>query len=210
MSTRLTFLLAMFFVLPWRAAAGQAVATQTDRPPTGLVSTDVRLAQILANHEKAIGTRAASQRDSVVEHWTFTDSGMSGTEDLQRDGTDYHSRISYGPFVDDYGQKGERRWHQDANGFTCPTSEIDERSFYATRVTEDAADPKNDAAVIGKTLGAHPAYVVKVKRPGKKHLEFVFYDADSAQVVRVEAPTDERRLIQTFDDFRVTDGISRP
>lgn len=199
----------MFFAMPWRAAAGQA-ATQIDQPPSGLVPTNVSLAQILANHEKAIGTRAAGQRDSVVEHWTFIDSGMSGTEDLQRDGTDYHSRIVYGPFVDEYGQHGESRWHQDANGFTCATTEIDERSFYATRVTEDAADPKNDASVLGKTLGADPAYVVSVKRPGKKHLEFVFYDADSAQVVRVEAPTDKRRLIQTFDDFRVTDGISRP
>ncbi|HTA53446.1 MAG TPA: aspartyl protease family protein [Candidatus Acidoferrales bacterium] len=210
MSSRLIILLALFFALPWCAAASQAVATQTDQPPPGLVATDVSLAQVLANHEKAIGTRAAGQRDSVVEHWTFTESGMSGTEDLQRDGTDYRSRIAYGPFVDEYGQHGESRWHQDANGFSCLTTEIDERSFYATRVTEDAADPKNDASVLGKTLGAHPAYVVKVKRPGKTHPEFIFYDADNAQVVRVEAPTGKRRLIETFDDFRVTDGISRP
>jgi hypothetical protein len=206
----LVILLTMLCAVPCRAAAAQTAAAQLDEPPTGLVSTDVRLAQVLASHEKAIGTRAAGQRDSVVEHWTFIDAGMSGTEDLQRDGTDYRSRIVYGPFVDEYGQHGQIRWHQDVNGFTSTTTQIDERSFYATRVTEDAADPKNDASVIGKTSGAHPAYVVEVKRPDKKHPEFVFYDAGSAQVVRVESPTDTRRLIETFDDFRVTDGISRP
>lgn len=207
---RLFTLLAIFITVPLGTAAAQPASTQTDQPPAGLLATDLHLAQILANHEKAVGTRAAGQRDSVIEHWTFTDSGMSGTEDLQRNVTDYHSRIVYGPFVDEYGQHGETRWHQDANGFTSPTTKIDERSFYATRVTEDAADPKNDASVIGKTSGAHPAYVVQVKKPGSKHSEFVFYDADSAQVVRVEVPTDKRRLIQTFDDFRVTDGIARP
>ena len=81
-------------------------------------------------------------RDSVVEHWTYTEAGVSGAEDLQRDGTDYHSRITYGPFVDEYGQRGDARWHNDANGFTSGTTDIEERSFYAMRVTEDASDPK--------------------------------------------------------------------
>jgi Aspartyl protease len=200
----------MLCAVPWRAVAAQTAAGRLDEPPAGLASTDVRLARVLADHEKAIGTRAVGQRDSVIEDWTFVDSGMSGAEDLQRDGTDYHSRIVYGPFVDEYGQRGQMRWHQDANGFTSATTEIDERSFYATRVAEDAADPKNDASVIGETSGAHPAYVVEVKRPGKKHPEFVFYDADSAQIVRIESPTDKRRLVETFDDFRITDGMSRP
>jgi hypothetical protein len=202
-------LLALLCAEPWRAAAS-ATATQADRPPAGLVPTDARLGQILADHDKAIGTRPEGVHDSVVEHWSFSDAGMSGVEDLQRDGTDYHSRIAYGPFVDEYGQNGESRWHQDSNGFTSATTEIDERSFYATRVTEDAADPKNDASVIGKTTGAHPAYVVEVKRPSHKHPEFVFYDVGTAQVVRVEAPGEKRRLIETFDDFRATQGVFAP
>jgi len=202
-------LLALLCAAPCRAAAS-ATATQADQPPAGLVPTDVRLGQILADHDKAIGTRPVGVHDSIVEHWSFSDAGMSGVEDLQRDGTDYHSRIAYGPFIDEYGQRGEGRWHQDSNGFTSATTEIDERSFYATRVTEDAADPKNDASVIGKTTGARPAYIVEVKRPGHKHPEFVFYDVGTAQVVRVEAPGEKRRLIETFDDFRATEGVFQP
>ena len=69
---------------------------------------------------------------------------------------------------------------------------------------------KNDASVIGKTTDAHPAYVVEVKRPGKKHPEYAFYDIVTTQVTGIETASDKRRLIQTFDDFHVTDGISTP
>lgn len=182
--------------------------TRLDAPPA-VVPTTARLAEILASHRHAVGTRSPSISDTVVEHWTFVDSGLAGTEDLTRAGTDYHSRIVQGPFVDEYGQRGATRWHQNANGFTCTTTEIDTLSFYATRVLEDAADPKNDATVLGETVGTAPAYVVKVQRPGYKHPEFIFYDKSTAQIVRVESVVAKRRSIQTFTDFRTTDGISR-
>jgi hypothetical protein len=207
----LLFWFALTTALPLNAARGWCADksdSQLDAPPA-VVSTTERLADILAAHRRAVGTRPPNAPDTVVEHWTFVDSGFSGTEDLQRSGTDYHSRIVQGPFVDQYGQYGQTRWHQDANGFTCPTTEIDTRSFYATRVLEDAADPKNDASVLGETSGPKAAYVVEVKRPGYKHPEYIFYDKESAQVVRAESVIDKRRVVQTFDDFRTTDGISR-
>ena len=74
------------FAVPLRAAAS-ASATQADQPPAALVPTDVRLGQILADHEKAFCTPPVGVHDSVVEHWALPMAGMNGVEDLQRDGT---------------------------------------------------------------------------------------------------------------------------
>ncbi len=199
---------AGFFAATASGSCADKDQAQLDAPPA-VVATTARLADILAAHRRAIGTRPANVADTVVEHWNFVDSGLAGTEDLARAGTDYHSRIVQGPFVDQYGQRGDARWHQDANGSTSATTEIDTLSFYATRVLEDAADPKNDATVLGESPGTTPAYVVKVMRPGYKHPEFIFYNKSSAQIVRVESVVAKRRRIQTFSDFRTTDGISR-
>jgi hypothetical protein len=197
-----------FFANVTRGSCADADAARLDAPPP-VIPTTARLADILSANRRAAGVRPAGEPDTVVEHWAFIDSGLAGTEDLQRSGTDYRSRIVQGPFVDEYGQYGQTRWHQDANGFTSPTTGIDLLSFYATRVLNDAADPKNDASVLGETSGPKPAYVVQVKRPGYKHPEFLFYDKSSAQIVRAESVVEERRLIQTFDDFRTTHGLSR-
>jgi hypothetical protein len=199
-------------VLAGSAGAGRASATADplDQPPAGLVPSTARLSDILAAHERVVGSRSAGAQDTVIEHWTFVDSGMAGTEDLERSASDYRSRIASGPFVDEYGQRGESRWHEDANGFLTSTTEDDWQSFYSTRVLEDAADPKNDASVIGEAAAAQPAYVVKVKRPGDKYAEYFFYDKTSAQIVRVERIAHKRRIVQTYSDFRVDGGISRP
>lgn len=189
-----------------RAAAGD---DRLDVPPSGLVPTTARLSEILKAHQAAIGTRSPGAIDSVVETWTLVEAGLSGTEELQRSGTNYHSRIVEGPFADEYGQDGAQRWHQDSNGFSSLTTGSDMRSFYGTRVLGDAADPKNDVTVLGQTSGAHAAYVVEVKLPDSKHPEFVFYDKANAQIVRDEFVFANRRIVGTFDDFRATGGISR-
>jgi hypothetical protein len=188
--------------------SGDAVSLKTlDSPPSGLTPATARLAYILAAHDKAVGT--LPERDTVSESWAFVDSGLAGTEELQRDGTNYHSRIARGPFVEQYGQFEGKRWHQDANGFTSPSTAVDDASFQAVRVLEDAADPKNDVSLAGITKAVHPAYVVSVKRPGSQHPEWIFYDRDSAQIVRIESIShNERRLVQTFDDFRTNGGVT--
>ncbi len=191
------------------AVAKGADDATLDASPAGISPTTTHLATILAAHDKAVGQLPAGMRDSVVEYWEFTDSGLAGSERLERSGSNYHSRIANGPFVEEYGQFGATRWHQDANGFTAATTQIDERSFYATRVVEDASDPKNDVTVLGETSGPHPAYVLKVKRSGFKHPEFIFYDTETGNVVRVEYAVRRQRVIETYDDFRITNGVSR-
>ncbi|MEO6836563.1 MAG: aspartyl protease family protein [Candidatus Tumulicola sp.] len=190
-------------------AAGKDDAA-LDVPPSGLAPPTAKLADVLAAHDKAIGAPTAGAKNTVVEEWTFSDSGMAGTERLERADLNYHSRITEGPFVDRYGQYQGTRWHQDANGFTTETSQIDARSFYAVRVLEDAADPKNDVTMLGDSTGAHPAWVLQIKRSGYRHPEWIFYDKVTAQVVRVEFVGSRHRIVETYDDFRTTQGLTEP
>ena len=188
---------------------GRAAEAKPDTPPAGVQPASIRLAQILAAHEKAVGSLAPGVANTVVEQWSFTDSGLAGTEELIRAGDDYRSTITAGPFAERFGQHGSDRWHQNANGFTSATTALDERSFYAVRVLEDAADPKNDVTVLGQTAGDHPAYVLTVKLPGHRHPEWIFYDKSTAQVVRIESVAGTHRLVETYDDFRTTGGVTQ-
>jgi hypothetical protein len=207
---RTRWLSAALFLFCLLAVCGRAVRAadnSQDAPPAGLTPTTTRLADILAQHDKATGS-SANAADSVVEKWTFTDSGISGSELLERSGSNYHSTITRGPFVEQYGQLNDKRWHQDVNGFTSPASGVENESFVAVRVLEDAADPKNDVEVAGETAGSNPAYVLKVRRPASKHPEWIFYDKTSGQIVRLEYATGKRRIVQAYDDFRTTDGVT--
>jgi hypothetical protein len=207
------FLASAAFALSAAAFAcstpAQAAETKADAPPTGVTPAALRLADVLAAHEKAAGSLAPGPPNTVVERWSFVDSGLSGTEDLERSGEDYRSTITAGPFVERFGQHGADRWHQNANGFTSVTTALDERSFYAVRVLEDAADPKNDVTVLGQTAGDHPAYVLAVKLPGRRHPEWVFYDKSTWQIVRIESVSGTHRLVETYDDFRTTGGVTQ-
>jgi len=178
-----------------------------DAPPAGLVPTSEHLSEILAAHVRAVGTPVGP--DTVIEDWRFTDSGMTGTEHLERAGMDYHSRIVSGPFVEEYGQSNGKRWHRDYDGFVTPTTTTDNLTFFAERVNEDAADPKNDASVAGVTQGGNPAYVVRVKRQEDRHPEWIFYDVATGLIRRVEWVTgDDRRIVSLYDDFRTAGGLT--
>jgi hypothetical protein len=205
-------LAALFFAVAAAGSHGRAVAagaSALDAPPAGLVPTTARLADILAAHDRAAGSPVTPVKDTVIEHWRFIDSGLAGTEILERSGTNYHSTIEQGPFQEQYGQLDGKRWHQNYNGFTSPVTSVDDVSFTAVRVLEDAADPKNDVTVVGETAGDHPAYVLQVKGPGRKHPEWIFYDKATAQIVRVESVVGRRRAEQTYDDFRTTGNVTQ-
>ena len=202
------FAIATAVVAPAVARAAQDDPA-LNAPPTGLQPTTATLSAILAAHDKANAQANAAKTAGIVERWEFTDSGITGTELLKRSGTNYRSQITEGPFVDLFGQYHDSRWHQDANGYTSETTQIDTRSFYAVRVLEDAADPKNDVSVLGETIGARPAWVLQIKRTGYRHPEWVFYDKQTAQVVRVEFVSSRHRVTEIYDDFRTTDGVTQ-
>ncbi len=177
-----------------------------DAPPPNLAPTTVHLSAILAAHDAAVGQPVGP--DTVIEDWRYTDSGMSGTVHLERSGTDYHSIVTRGPFTEEYGQLSGKRWHRDYNGFVSPTTDTDSVTFFAERVNDDAADPKNDASVAGITQGSDPAYVVKVTVSSAKHPEWIFYDVKSSLIRRVEWIVGDHRIVSLYDDFRTTGGVT--
>lgn len=183
------------------ARAARHTDSALDAVPTGLKPTTTHLSQILALHKDD------GALTTVIEDWAFTDTGVSGTEHLERSGENYRSRIVTGPISNAYGQLDGKRWHQDANGITMTTSDIDDISFTAIRVREDAADPKNDVSVAGETSGAAPAYVLRVKRDGYRHPEWIYYDASTGDIVRVDYVAGKHRVSERYDDFRTVDGV---
>jgi hypothetical protein len=176
-----------------------------DAPPAGLVPATVKLSVILAKHDASTG----AQPTSLTEDWTYVDTGLHGTEHLVRSGTDYHSKIKSDAQTDEYGQLAGARWHKDTYGFTTPNTGTEDASFYVLRAIEDASDPKNDVELAGRTTGASPANVVKVTVPGAKHPEWIFFDASTYRIVRVERVAGKHRIAASYDDFRTTDGVTQ-
>jgi Aspartyl protease len=181
-----------------------------DAPPAGLTPSSAHLADILKAHESAVGHLDAGVPDRSVEDWSFTDTGQSGTEHLERSKTDYDSQITFGSLAESYGQFNGVRWHHDYNGFTSTTYANDDESFFPLRVLDDLADPKNDVTLKGETTGASPAYVIEIKRPLYHHPEWVFVDKSSDLITRVEWVSGKRRIVNVYDDYRLTDGLRQP
>ena len=202
-SWRFPLVAALLFLFPAAALADDA---SLDAPPPNLTPTSVHLSAILAQHDAAVGKPTGA--DTVIEDWRFTDSGVSGTLHLERSGTDYHSRLVEGPFTEEFGQLNGKRWHRDYNGFVTPTTRTDDVTFFAERINEDAADPKNDASVAGVTQGTAPAYVVRVKVSDEEHPEWIFYGVASGLISRVEWVTGKHRIVSLYDDFRTTGGVT--
>ncbi len=180
-----------------------------DADPAGLAPVTVRLADVLAKHERALGSRAAGLADTAIEEWAFVLAGQAGTEHLERAGANYRSRLVRGPLIEEFGQLDGKRWHRDFNGITSPMTDIDVFSFYGSRILEDAADPKNDVTVVGETTTAPKAYVLRIAQPGERHPEWLYFDEATGDVVRSERVYGKRRAVTTYDDYRTTLGTRR-
>ena len=178
-----------------------------DAAPAGITAASATLADVLKQHETAIGRRPGLL-ETRKEVWSRSDFGLAGSERLFRRGLDYLAHIERGPFVEEYGQLEGRHWHRVANGNVYLMTTEDYDSFAMFRVVEDAADPKNDAKLLGEVAGPKPAYVVEVRRAGSKHPEWIFYDKTSGLIVRTEASVNRRRLAGDYDDYRTTNGYT--
>ncbi len=205
---RVISMLLFAFVLlagasPTRAA--DATDAALDAAPAGLVPATVKLSTILAKHDAAMGT----QPKSIVEDWSYVDTGLHGTEHLVRSGTDYHSIIHDDASTNEYGQTGGKRWHKDVDGYTTASTATEDASFSPVRVLEDASDAKNDVSLAGETTGTSPAFVVKVSTGPKAHPEWIFFDASTYRIVRREYVKGKHRIATSFDDFRTTDGVTQ-
>jgi hypothetical protein len=187
-----------------------AAAVDLAAPPANVAPSNAHLSSILSNYEKAAGRLAPGVPNVSVEDWSFTALGQTGTEHIERSGTDYRSTITTGPFTESYGQFNGVRWHKDYNGFTSGMLQNDTRSFAPFRVLDDLSDAKNDVSLQGETSGDAAAYVIKVTLPQHKYPEWVFVDQKTSLITRVEWIFGKRRIVNTYDDYRITSGLEQP
>ncbi len=193
-----------------RVAFARNADVTKDDPPPGIVPTTASLSSILKAHDAAAGRLVKGPAAVRVEMWAFTSAGSQGTERLVRRGTDYHSVIVTGPFTEEYGQSGDARWYMNQNGAPSDSSGSEYTSFLMYRVLDAASDPKNDVKLLGEVSAPQPAYVIEVKRPDTKHPEWVFFDKQTALVIRTEQVVDKRRLVSIYDDYQTVQGLTEP
>lgn len=205
----ITLALAAVFTAPAAASDDKAL----DAPPPGITATTTTVSQILKAYSAAVGHASDSENTTREESWSFTKSGLSGTETLVRRGTDFHAHIVTGPLSEDYGQFLGTGWHRFAGGAVSTVQSPDYGSFEMLlfmRNFDEATDPKNDVSVLGEMQAPKPAYVLQIKTAGAKHPEFAYYDKQTGLIDRFEYVADGKRAVITYDDYRPTHGLTQP
>ena len=188
------------------ALAATAAPVDTS-PPAGIAPVSISLATLLSRNKFAVGKVDPGTPRTRVEHWTLSYGSLTGTRDGWRDGVDYRVTEVLGPDTESYGVSGGRHWQQNANGqitFENGLHERDATDEAALRTTSSAG-----VTLLGRTGSPVDAYVVKVDPPGGR-LEYVFYDAKTWLIDRVEAVRNGRRTTTTFGDYRLTKGLTEP
>jgi len=180
-----------------------SAASNTD-PPADVVPTTMTLAGVLALHKTAIGSPKESPR---TETWLYSQGDLNGTQTILSSGDDYREDMVLGPFHTASGSYRGQRWRQDANGITMLISGLHQRDDIDQQALEQGKQG-GGVSLLGETWAPMLAYVVKVDPPGGR-VEYIFYDETSHLIVRTERAVENRRVINTYDDFRMTDGTLR-
>ena len=202
-----SFVAALVTVAALQAAGAAPKTDPLYAPPAGLVPTSAKLEDILAQHRSAVGS---SKDGTSIEDWKIAEYGLSGTEHEVESGPDYREDVALGPFTTVHGKRNGQLWRQNANGETLLMAGVHQGEEVSGSVLRGAESGSSRyVTLIGQTAGVPLAYVVEVAPPDGTH-EWVFYDAQSGQIVRVESIEDARRVVYTYDDFRNTHGATRP
>jgi hypothetical protein len=202
-----SFVAALLTVAVFQAAVAASKVDPLYAPPAGLVPTSAKLDEVLAQNRSAAGS---SKDATSIEDWKVVEYGLSGTEHDVESGSDYREDVTLGPFTTVHGKRNGQLWRQNANGQTLLMAGVHQGEEVSGSVLRGAeTGPSRYVTLIGQTAAAPPAYVVEVAPPDGTH-EWIFYDAQSGQITRVESIEDARRVIYTYDDFRSTHGATRP
>jgi hypothetical protein len=198
------FTLAYGFSPTFAAIAAAPVDTS---PPPGIAPASISLAALLSHNKFAAGRVDPGTPRTRVEHWTLAYGSLTGTRDEWHNGTDYRVTEVLGPDTESYGVSGGRHWQQNANGQITFENGLHERDATDNAALRDASSA--GVTLLGHTASPVDAYVVKVDPPGGR-LEYVFYDAKTWLIDRVEAVRDGRRTTTTLADYRLTKGLKEP
>jgi len=140
---------------------------------------------------------------SFVEHWKITQDGMHGTMVLAQRGYDERTDL----VLDDQLHSADgilqgRKWDQNSNGEITYLRGIHHRSDVSAAALAALAP---GVTLLGMLPGTQPAYVVRVDPP-EGRLEYVYYDASTFFIDRMDVALDGSRHIVTYDDYRRTGG----
>jgi hypothetical protein len=195
----LSLVVAAVSLLPISARGASA----TD-PPTGIIPTAMTLTQLTALHKRAAGTLSRTRKDT----WALVDGDLTGTQTYLVSGDDFREDTTLGPFHTARGSLGGHPWSQNANGLTVQLSGIHQRADVDREALASGAK-QSGVSLLGEAYAPLEAYVVKVDPPDGQ-VEYIFYDAQSYLIVRTETAIEDLRIVDTFDDFRATNGVQRP
>lgn len=194
------------FVLPLYARADDDPAA----PPAGItpVST-VSLSHLLAMHRRALGSLSPGTPHTRVEVWAYKEGDQSGTQTLVTSGDDFREDTTLGPFHNASGELGGKSWEQTRNGLTRYESGIHQRDDVNDYALAHAMAPGSGVVFLGEVTSPLHAYVVKVA-PKNGRIEYVYYDPSTYLIVRDDRVSEDRRIVRTYDDYRVTKGVREP
>ena len=143
--------------------------------------------------------------------WTWDVSAyeQTGTETVVRDGKDYRSILTLGPFTTERGSYNGQRWRRNENGLTIPVSGQHDHGV-ATVLSEDGGG-SGDAAtpykpkLLGEVTSPTPAYVVEYDLDGRAEA-WNYFEKSSGRLIRRDIAFGGQRWVWTFDDYRLTLG----
>ena len=165
------------------------------------------LAYVLAGNARAEGKRAAGVPDTRSERWKLTYGTLTGTRDERSSGDDYRIDEVLGATHTAHGSIAKTLWHMNANGQV-----LTEAGIHRADDTDRAAlrsPGRSGVTLLGEVDTPVKAFVVKVDPPDGR-LAYYFFDRSTFLLDRVEAIVDGRRLSESFDDYRTTQGMTEP
>ena len=180
--------------------------------PAGLVPTSASLTSVLDLHQRAVGNPTVPVRTRLIEEH-ISSGGLDGTFTETFEGGDWSANEHLGSFTTRFGSKAGVQWRQDENGVTLTLKGAHRAQqitdFAIAHAFQNPAKPGAGVRLLGESPEPSAAYVVEVHPPGGNPA-WLFLDASSGQLVRREQMVDERRLTETYDDFRITNGTTEP
>jgi hypothetical protein len=196
--------LGAFACIVWSGGPSLAKGSDTG-PPPGSVPTTATLAQVLAAHQQAEG-KILDPDATLVEDGRIAAGGLTGTYHEVVAGGDFVETRTLGPFSTAFGSVGGQRWNSDENGQVVRQAASQQRGSAGVRAVDAAvASPQDDAKLLGEVAGSPTAYIVEVDPPDGQR-EWIFYDKTTYLVDRTETIEPSARVVETFADYRQSDG----
>lgn len=175
--------------------------------PHGVHPSLLSLRQVVANHQKAVGTStsgATTELDVVL----VTADGMTGSMRTVYLGRDFRTDLERGEIHSSRGEYRGIKWHQNPNGIVVLDSNIHKED-----TINSSARRKLDhgfargAELLGMVDEPVHAYVLRIDPPsGRK--EYLYYDAATFLLVRREYQIEGHEEITTYSDFRTVNNMT--